>query len=74
MLQCWDAIPAASIESIIVDQFNVSTVEKTRPRKRSSTCLRSLDQFRTELMATLPREIAMKSNAMRQLRIWLKTI
>ena len=73
MLQYWDAAPAAIMESIIVVQFIVSIVEKTRPRKRSSTCFRSFDQFSTELIATLPREIAMKRSAMGQLRIWLKT-
>ena len=74
MLKYWEAMPAAIMEIIIVDQFIVSIVENTRPRKRSSTCFRSFDQFKTELIATLPRETAMKRRAIGQLRIWLNTI
>ena len=73
MLKYWDAMPAAIMESIMVDQFMVSMVEKTRPRKRSSTCFRSFDQLSTELTATLARESPMKKRASGQLGIWLNT-
>ena len=74
MLKYCDAMPAAIMDIIMVDQFSVSIVENTRPRKRSSSCLRSFDQFKTELIATLPRETAINSSAIGQLRIWLNTI
>ena len=32
-----------------------------------------MDQFNTELTATLPRDIPMKKSAQRQFRIWLNT-
>src|SRR5690348_3692493 len=74
ILKYCEALPAAIMESIIVDQFMVSMVEKTRPRKRSSTCFSRLDQLRTELTATLARETPMKKSAQRQFVIWLKTM
>ena len=58
-----EALPAASIDTIMVDQLMVSIVAKTLPRNRSSTCFRRVDPFRTELTATLAREMHMKHNA-----------
>jgi hypothetical protein len=72
MLIPWEASPAASIESIIVDQFMVSMVENTRPRKRLSTCFKSFDQFKTELTATLARDNPIKNRAHPHEGIWLK--
>jgi hypothetical protein len=37
----WEAIPAAIIDTIIVDHVIDSRVEKTRPRNSSGTCFRS---------------------------------
>ena len=62
-LQYCEAIPAASIESIMVDQIIDSMVAKTRPRNSFATCRRRYEKFSTELTATAEREIAMKNSA-----------
>jgi hypothetical protein len=60
---CCDAMLAASIDSIIVDQTSDSLVADTRPRKSEATSRRRSDQFRTELTATAARESAIHNSA-----------
>src|SRR5579863_1162284 len=55
-LHFWDASPAPSIESIIIDQDIVSMVANTRPRNSSGTRRSSCEVFNTELTAMAARD------------------
>ena len=62
-LHVWDATPAPTIESIIIDHDNVSMVANTRPRNSSETCRNSCDMLSTELTAMAARDIARNTSA-----------
>src|ERR1022692_2459129 len=72
-LHLWDASPAPSIESIIIDHDNVSMVANTRPRNSSETRRSNCEVFSTELTAIAARDIAINTTASAKLGIWLNT-
>src|ERR1700691_6597957 len=70
-LTCVDANPAIAIESIMVIQFQLSTVAKTRPRNSSETCRNCCVTFKTLLTATAARDKPMKDTAAPNVFAWL---
>ena len=66
-------MPAAVMETIMVDHVSDSAVENTLPRNSSGTRRSNCETFSTELTATPARERAMKNRAAAKLRIWLKS-
>src|ERR1019366_9546841 len=69
--QCWLAIPASVIDTIMTLHCTLSMVEKTRPRYSSATWRRSCPILSTLETPTAAREIAMENSAHPEVLIWL---